>query len=606
MCALRYLRVIGLCGFLALAGCGGGGGSSSSGGTTSSGTLSGTAATGMAIAGATVVVEDANGNQATATTDSSGHYSLNASALTPPFLVQVTPASGPVLYSVSASASPSVINVTPLTDLILRSWYAVQSSPVTADTAFTNLAGNPPPTVTEVGVIEHVVRQVAALWLEKHGIDPSSFNLISTPFTANGSGADGALDQTTVTLNLGSGSGSGTVAATDGTTSQNSTVSFDSTTSTVTVATTTTSGGSTSTSSVTTIIPSTDAASLALAGIQSTLDNFANTVAAKGSSLTAGDLAPYIASTTLYQGLNASQFATQAASNFSGGKTLSFQLLSLDALDTTTNTATATFQTNVTQGGQTQSRDVQFQFVKPGSTWQIDGDQRYAAADVQAEERLDQGAQAGTVTPNPRFDINVDITSPQGILSGTPTVSGAGFGATPVAMTAGALVVDTYGSLTITSDHYFANTGSISPPTAGTLLTVALTANSVSTTYQFTTNAVTNEQVAFTGSSVTGSSIVSTLSSFTLGSPVTFNWTLPTTYPIAMVKLDALAYDGDQTLSSTHQCDVNSNNVLSASATSGSITIPTTCAGNPVVQVDMNLSVTGINGERSLAIWSLQ
>ena len=587
-----------------MAGCGGGGGSSrSSGSTTASGPLTGTAATGTAIAGATVVVEDANGNQTTATTDSSGHYSLNTSALTPPFLVQVTPASGPVLYSVSASASPSVINITPLTDLILRSWYAVQGTPVTADTAFTNPGSNPPPTVTEVGVIEHVVRQVAALWLEKHGIDPTKFNLISTPFTANGSGADGALDQTTVTLNL--GSGSGTVAATDGTTSQDTTVSFDSTTSTVTVATSTTSGSSTSTSSETTVIPNTDAASQALAGIQTALDNFANTVAAKGTNLIASDLIPYIASTTLYQGLNANQFATQAASNFSG-KTLSFQLLSLDALDTTTNTATATFQTNVTQGGQTQSRNVQFQFVKPGSSWQIDGDQRYAVVDVQAEERLDQGAQAGTVTPNPRFDINVDIASPHGILSGTPTVSGAGFGATPVAMTAGAQVVDTYGSLTVTSDHYYANTGSITPPTAGTPLTVALTANSVSTTYQFATNAVTNEQVAFTGSSVTGSSIVSTLSSFTLGSPVTFNWTLPTTYPIAMVKLDALAYDGDQTLSSTHQCDVNSNNVLSASATSGSITIPTTCAGNPVVQVDMNLSVTGINGERSLAIWSLQ
>ena len=106
------------------------------------------------------------------------------------------------LYSVSADSNTSTtINITPLTDMIIRSWYTAQGASV--DTAFTTPAVNPPPTATDVKVISSVVLGIVQGWLQTSGVTTGNFNLISTPFTANGNGVDAVLDQTSVTANNG-------------------------------------------------------------------------------------------------------------------------------------------------------------------------------------------------------------------------------------------------------------------------------------------------------------------------------------------------------------------------------------------------------------------
>jgi glucoamylase len=98
---------------LGLSACGGGGGSSSGSSGSSAGTISGVAATGKAIADATVTLIDIKGKTATGTTNGNGVFTINTSGLTPPFLLAVKSnagsTSGMYLYSVSDSASPATI-----------------------------------------------------------------------------------------------------------------------------------------------------------------------------------------------------------------------------------------------------------------------------------------------------------------------------------------------------------------------------------------------------------------------------------------------------------------------------------------------------------------
>lgn len=109
-----------------LVACGGGGdgsGTSSSGGTTSRTLVTGTVSQGAAIAGATVTLKDSTGTSITAVTAADGTYSLDVSALSPPFVAMVVSAASggggqSTLVScedVITDSATNVINVTPWT-----------------------------------------------------------------------------------------------------------------------------------------------------------------------------------------------------------------------------------------------------------------------------------------------------------------------------------------------------------------------------------------------------------------------------------------------------------------------------------------------------------
>ncbi len=546
------------------------------------GTVTGTAASGSPLTGAAVTLVDAKGVTRTATTASDGTFSLLTGGLTPPFVIKVLPTSGNALYSVSADANAnSVVNVDPLTDLIIRSWYSTQGQ--TVDAGFASPGTLPPPSPAQVQLISNIVLQVTQLWLTNNGVDTSTFNLISTPFSANGTGLDKVLDQTTVNT------GAGTVKITDGTTTQNSTVTYNTTTSAVTINSSTSNGTSTSVSSVSTIAPTQTAQAAALAGITATMNSFVATLNAKGAALTSADLSPYIAPNALNDGLAAALWTDSIVTDLRG-QTGSVTVTSLNSLDSTNTIADASFNFSEAGGG-TQALD--FQLQKVNGTWLIAGNQRITNLSFSAEMRTNQGAQTGSAP-----DINLDVQAPQGTVTSV-TMSGGGiWNNTPTQ--ASGQVDQTFTPTPTTSediffDHSYLEADSLTTLIpAGTAFTATVTPTTGNpVTYTLASNAFTTDPVTVTG--LTSSS----MSSLTLGQPTTYHWTLPTTFAIARVKLNALVFVGNQATSLS--CEAKNTN-LAPNATSGSVTIPATCNGQPVVQVNINLVVTGVNGERSMAI----
>ena len=141
----RFSAALFLAAMLAtLAGCGSGGAGGSPAATGSTGTsgttgtttglggtatgvtqtLTGTAATGAPLVGATVTVQDSSGKTATGTTATDGTFSINVSGGTPPFMLVAVPTSGANLYSVLPAMDMTAtgtqnVNITTITTLVM-------------------------------------------------------------------------------------------------------------------------------------------------------------------------------------------------------------------------------------------------------------------------------------------------------------------------------------------------------------------------------------------------------------------------------------------------------------------------------------------------------
>ena len=564
------------------------------------GAVHGVAAQGAAVTSAQVTLVDAKGKTLTTTTGGDGSYSFDTSGLTPPYLVAVQTGPHTVLYSVSADANASsTINVTPLTDLIIRSWYSVQG--VDVGTAFTAPATNPPPSPSSVQLISNVVVNVTALWLQENGVDTTTFSPISTGFAANGTGVDAVLADTSINT------GTGAITITDGTTTQNSTVTYDTETGSVSIATTT-DGPSGDSSSVTgTVVATSTPMQTAVDDITTTLDSFTSTVNTKGTALANTDLTSFLDTNLLDEGLNKAQFADSVADQFRG-LTLAFQISNINSLDTTNGLADVTFTASVSKDAQTQTDTIEFFFKKQGDgSWLFYGNQLPAKLGVQSEARTNQGAFTGDDGP----DINVDIRPIEGAYSGI-SIDDNGFGVfTNTALTQDGIEADVFTpnlatpgtKVTIDRDEFFANSGVLkSLVPAGTPITVTMTPAS-GPAQQFTvkTNAFTTETISITN--LPNSAIADA----NLGSPLHVEWTLPTTFAIARVKLSGTVFDGDQTKNTTTSCQVDGL-ILSINSTSADITLPTTVCGSngATVQANLNLNVTGVNGEQSNVIFQFQ
>ena len=206
-------------------------------------------------------------------------------------------------------------------------------------------------------------------------MDTDTFNLVSTPFTADGTGVDAVLDPTAVAVNQ---AGAISVTVQGDSITQNSTVTPSG--GSVTVSTTQTSGdNTTSPVTTTTVVPTNTAQSTAINGIDTTITNFVNTVNQKGASLKASDLAPYVDSNYLYNGENASQWETNVASDLAG-PSLEFSGLRINSLDTSTNIADVTFQITQTQNNATMSQPVETNFKPINGAWLITGNGQIADA----------------------------------------------------------------------------------------------------------------------------------------------------------------------------------------------------------------------------------
>lgn len=185
---------------IALASCGGG--SSSPVAPATGATISGTAATGAAFAGATITVLDKSGTVVgTGTSGTDGKFTITLSVgATGPFVLQAV-RDDQTLVSVAADASTSTINITPITNLIAARLSASGDPAKLIDELKANAT-----TLTADAIAAKVAEVVTALQplLDAAGV---TGNPITTQFTADGTGADRVLDalQITVTPNGASG-----------------------------------------------------------------------------------------------------------------------------------------------------------------------------------------------------------------------------------------------------------------------------------------------------------------------------------------------------------------------------------------------------------------
>jgi N-acetylneuraminic acid mutarotase len=153
--------------------------------------LSGTAATGLPIANATISVKDKRGNKVSETTSQDGKYSVDVTSMTAPYLIKVGN-----LYSIATKSG--IANVHPFSDMIIRNWFNVQGLDV--DSVFAGTGTMPsPPTEIEIATIELVVRQILTPYMSVANVDSSNFNLITSPFNADHTGFDAVLDTLIVT-----------------------------------------------------------------------------------------------------------------------------------------------------------------------------------------------------------------------------------------------------------------------------------------------------------------------------------------------------------------------------------------------------------------------
>ncbi len=422
--------------------------------------VSGTAATGGALAGVTVTLKDSVGNTVAATTTPSGTYTLNTTGLTGPFLLQATTPGGASLYGVTANlTTATVANLTPLTDLIVQSWYSLHN--VSADTAFADPTGHPAPTVQQASAIAETVLSVMQLALNNgHAGITAPLELIEKPFVADHTGLDGVLDTTSVVygnvarLNLSSGA-----------THQTSTITYDTGSGSITAASTTYDVSDftiNSNSLVSNVIPLQTAQSDALNAITALLNSLANLVNSRGAGLTTADLAGMLDPILVNDGLNRDQFAADLVATFNKGQTLALVVKGIKSLELVNGRAEVEVLVSQTAAAQTSTDDTSFFFHRVNGVWMLAGNNRNARIRLFTEARTDQGA-----LPNASYEaINVDVKTLQGSFSAVRVVS---VGGDILRLSPGAAVVDDSG---VILDSFHANTGPLpgsSLPPAGSL-----------------------------------------------------------------------------------------------------------------------------------------
>jgi hypothetical protein len=176
-----------------LAACGGGGGSDD-GGATAALTISGTAATGQAMAGAAVTARCATGS-GSATTGADGRYSISVEGAALPCVLRAVPAGGGQnLHSAvdGAASGPVTANITPLTELVAARAAGQAPSALyeTFDAAARARVGS--------SALQAAVASVAAAFggaLDLSGINPLTDPLVAATASSAGNALDRKLDQ---------------------------------------------------------------------------------------------------------------------------------------------------------------------------------------------------------------------------------------------------------------------------------------------------------------------------------------------------------------------------------------------------------------------------
>ncbi|HSV55395.1 MAG TPA: hypothetical protein VLJ57_24945 [Burkholderiaceae bacterium] len=165
----------------------------------------GTAGDGAPIVGGAVVITDAGGKTANATTDSSGYYRANVTGFTPPFVVRVTRTDGTVRRAPSVTPLKKggfiTINISGITDKI--------ASDVAIAGGLSGSSQLTPAVVSahasSIGTSLAALRTALTSVIVTAGIAAASYDPLITPFLADHTGYDFVLDNTVITVAPGGG-----------------------------------------------------------------------------------------------------------------------------------------------------------------------------------------------------------------------------------------------------------------------------------------------------------------------------------------------------------------------------------------------------------------
>jgi hypothetical protein len=540
--------------------------------------ITGTAATGGALAGTSVALKDSANASSSATTQSDGRFRIDTTGLAPPFLLRATTTAS-TLYSVSvANSNTGTINVTPITDTVVRTWYQLKNQ--SADSAFASPTVMPAPTPDQAQSILQTLAPVMQLAAQASGVTLATpQDLVSQAFVADGTGMDLLLDNTKIA----SRSGGFDLTITAGSATQTTSWNLDPGTGTITAASSTTSpAGDTSTSIVTGVVAGQSAQATALASIESLLTSLSNTITSKNGAVTAADLTPFWDPNMVNDGQGRASFIAQTVSDLSGVQTVTFSIQRMVSLDTDAGTASAVLLLSLSGNGQTATESDTFYFKQVNGSWLVTGNGYIARIGVQAEARTNQGINTAGNGP----DVNIDVRPPKGTVSAASATSTFTI---PAMQRSATEVLDDGSQL----DVFVTNTGAMSGPlpAAGTPVTITLTTASGNVQYAIPINAWTTEQIRITSPGTT---------SIPAG-PLSLSWTRPATYAVQTVKLGLIAFTGSSSDPNAFQCISDAQ--VAATASTAQIDVPATCNGLPVKTVSVNLATEGPNGERSFALY---
>ena len=364
---------------------------------------------------------------------------------------------------------------------------------------------------------------------------------------------------------------------------------------------------------------STEPASLAaaIAGVTTAVtNNLISIVNTQGNNLGYNDLAPMFDANFLSDGFGGTQAAGFLASDLRGGTLSNFSITGINSYDEVNGiinilgTITTPDGVQIIDG----NNDSQFIFKRQGDgSYRMYGNQQIARTSIQVEMRTDHGPGFDS---GPRQHVNIDIEAPQGTLNALGTAHSVTAspnvwpGLLPLTLTVGGTRLQNVqpspppaAQQTITKDSFF---GGYDPGSTvvsnGTVFRVTLTkADTTQVTYSvpFTGTALNNPATnAITGVTINETTATSFTSAL-LTSPLNLAWTLPTGYTVTNVSLFGYVQN-----SNNEQCQVDQT--VTADATSGQLTLPTTCGSAPIVNGGINVSTDGPDGsgKRSIYIYN--
>jgi hypothetical protein len=597
------------------------------------GNVTGVAASSMIAVGSQVTLKDAAGHSASTTTTANGAFTIGVSGMTAPFLLQVTDGAT-TLYSYSPGSG--VANANPYTTMALQSYYTAQGEQIGSVFAGT-LTPSSFPQASQLALLAQPLAALLQPYLANAGVpQPQSFSPFTSPFIANHTGFDRVLDRTAqifsphqgLTVDNGSGTTAGPLSAT---VSAQVTAGNGTTLAVVAVNTAATNSSANTNSSSQQLVPvgistaQQTALAQAQAGVLALFGHIAQLVAAaNGGAVSTGQIAPYIDSNFLDQGVNAAAFAAQLASHFSGvpaGTAVTASIARVNKFNPVSETLDATVDLTFTNGATISSGNylddndnAGYGIVykqEAGGGWDFYGQQTEFDAHVSLSGTLFYNANAENPnSPSTNLFMMAQVPAAVGVLSGV-SVSGPGNSlpncANPptFALSQVQLVQDP--GLYNGEDRFDlpmcqgALTGP--PPPVGSIYTFSLTEAAGPTVVQQTypLNAETFDYGDITQINGVSRATFAAANPVAMvaGTTLAIDFTPPTTYPYIYSYLTAFCQNASQVESGGGTDLNNSAGNSAAGVTSGTLVIPAQCSGAAPVTLTIGVNFVGIDGQNA-------